>query len=721
VVQEESNHAPSAVVDEASSSLINAAQRSQARGKGPAYGGKSNSKYCTYCHRNNHVVEFCYAKHGYPGVNRGSSSVNASTNDGGDTSNGNMLVDTSSNSPATTISQDKYDQLVALLQQVSLLPSVSTNPSVPSTNHVSTSLTQPPTSTDSPSGIACPLSCSLISHSNFWLLDSGATDHVCSSLHWFTSFYRIKPVHISLPNGTSVLVNFAGNITFSPFLHVTHVLYSPDFKLNLLSVAKLCNSLSCTVRFTPSNCLIQDLISKRTIGLGDQVDHLYHLQIDPAFFASQVKLPSVVNSVSSCSLHSQTIPNNALWHFRLGHVSHSRMSYMTQLYPSVSFDNKAVCDVCHFAKQKRLPFTLSTSIATSKFDLLHLDIWGPLAIPSVHGHRYFLTIVDDHTRFVWIILLKQKSEVAIKLQHFITLIENQYTTVPKIIRSDNGPEFSLSTFYSSKGIIHQRSCVETPQQNGRVERKHQHILNVGRALLYHSKLPKSFWSYALLHATFIINRVPTPVLGNMSPYQKFYDQLPDINSFKVFGSLCYASTLNAHRSKLDPRARKSVFLGYTIGFKGYVLLDFHTREVFISRHVSFHEHILPYPISSTNPYTPWDYFPSTSSASPSTPCPDIPCSASTPSPPPTSTPNVSSSTSPTPLPPLKHSACVKHKPAHLHDYVCNTVSHLPSVSSSNTQYPISNFVSYTSLSPSQHHYILNPNLMLRLVNMTVGI
>jgi transposase InsO family protein len=190
---------------------------------------------------------------------------------------------------------------------------------------------------------------------------------------------------------------------------------------------------------------------------------------------------------------------------------------------------------------------------------------------------------------VWIILLKQKSEVAIKLQHFITLIENQYTTVPKIIRSDNGPEFSLSTFYSSKGIIHQRSCVETPQQNGRVERKHQHILNVGRALLYHSKLPKSFWSYALLHATFIINRVPTPVLGNMSPYQKIYDQLPDINSFKVFGSLCYASTLTAHRSKLDPRARKSVFLGYTTGFKGYVLLDFHTCEVFISRHVSLQE------------------------------------------------------------------------------------------------------------------------------------
>jgi hypothetical protein len=146
------------------------------------------------------------------------------------------------------------------------------------------------------------------------------------------------------------------------------------------------------------------------------------------------------------------------------------------------------------------------SIASSKFELLHFDIWGPLSIPSVHNHRYFLIILDDYSRFVWIVLLKSKAEVSQHVKNFITLIENQYHITTRTIRSDNGPEFLLNSFYASKGIFHHKSCVETPQQNGRVERKHQHILNVGRALLYQSKLPASCWSYALLHATFIINR-----------------------------------------------------------------------------------------------------------------------------------------------------------------------------------------------------------------------
>jgi len=83
-----------------------------------------------------------------------------------------------------------------------------------------------------------------------------------------------------------------------------------------------------------------------------------------------------------------------------------------------------------------------------------------------------------------------------------------------------------------------------------MERKHQHILNVARALLFQSKLPNIFWSYAVLHSVFLINRVSTPLLKNKSPYKVLYDSLPDINSFKVFGCLCYASTLQAHRTKL---------------------------------------------------------------------------------------------------------------------------------------------------------------------------
>lgn len=120
----------------------------------------------------------------------------------------------------------------------------------------------------------------------------------------------------------------------------------------------------------------------------------------------------------------------------------------------------------------------------------------------------------------------------------------------------------MHDFFNSKGIIHQTSCIETPQQNGIIERKHQHLLNVTRALLFHSSLPSCFWSYALLHATYLINIIPTPFLNNDTPFQKLYGHICDISTLKVFGCLCYISTINAHRKKLDPRARL-VAKGYT--------------------------------------------------------------------------------------------------------------------------------------------------------------
>jgi len=157
----------------------------------------------------------------------------------------------------------------------------------------------------------------------------------------------------------------------------------------------------------------------------------------------------------------------------------------------------------------------------------------------------------------------------------------------------------MPQFYASKGIVHQTSYVESPQQNGRVERKHQHVLNVGRALLFQSKLPKQLWSYAILHATHIINRVPSTLLKTKSPYFLLYKHTPNLYDLKVFGSLCYASTLQSHRTKLAPRARKCIFLGYKHGVKGIVLLDLSNRKFLvleISLTMNIYYHInLPHP------------------------------------------------------------------------------------------------------------------------------
>ena len=128
------------------------------------------------------------------------------------------------------------------------------------------------------------------------------------------------------------------------------------------------------------------------------------------------------------------------------------------------------CDICPLAKQKRLPFNISTTISNECFDLLHCDIWGPFFVPTIHGCRFFLIIVDDCSRCTWVYLLKHKSQTASQLDQFCTMVETQFARKVKCIRLDNGTEFFLKYFFTKRGILHQLSCVETPQQNAVVER-----------------------------------------------------------------------------------------------------------------------------------------------------------------------------------------------------------------------------------------------------------
>jgi transposase InsO family protein len=118
-----------------------------------------------------------------------------------------------------------------------------------------------------------------------------------------------------------------------------------------------------------------------------------------------------------------------------------------------------------------------------------MDVWGPYKSPSYHHHKYFLTILDDYSRHIWVIFLKHKSETHYHITNFLNMVSTQFGKSVKMIRTDNGTEFFLRSLFHSKGILHQTSCVETPQQNGRVERRHQHILNVARALLFQARLP----------------------------------------------------------------------------------------------------------------------------------------------------------------------------------------------------------------------------------------
>jgi len=211
--------------------------------------------------------------------------------------------------------------------------------------------------------------------------------------------------------------------------------------------------------------------------------------------------------------------------------------------------------------------------------------------------------VDDYSRTTWTHLLATKSNAVHLIKAFIEMAFTQFHARVQTIRSDNALELGLSkdiaAYFLSKGIIHQTSCVGTSQQNGVVERKHKHLLETSRALLFHSGLPIKFWGDCVLTATYLINRFPCKILKGLTPYQLLFGQSPSYDHLKVFSSLCYASTIKANRDKFQPRAIPCIFLGYPFGQKAYKLLNLDTHQVFTSRDVIFHEHILPYSQQAT--------------------------------------------------------------------------------------------------------------------------
>lgn len=402
------------------------------------------------------------------------------------------------------------------------------------------------------------------------IIDSGASHHMINNPDLLTN---IKPTNgnVVIANGDKVPIEGLGELKL--FDKKSNAFYMPSFTSNLLSVKKATNDFNCYTIFGPNDVKFQDIKTGKLLGEGGTKGDLYILE----------------NSSSSNQLLSfnSCLDNNALWHSRLGHP-HSRA--LELMLPSISFNN-ASCEACILGKHCKTVFTKSSNIYEKCFDLVHSDVWTSPCL-SRDNKKYFVTFIDEKSKYTWLTLLPSKDKVFDAFLNFQNYVTNQFNGKIKVLRSDNGGEYTSHKFkehLANHGIIHQTSCPYTPQQNGVAERKNRHLMEVARSIMFHSHVPKRFWGDAVMTACYLINRIPTKILKDISPFEVLNKTKPSLDHLKVFGCVCFVLVPGEQRTKLDAKSIKSIFLGYSTTQKGYKCYDPVNNKLLVSRDVKFME------------------------------------------------------------------------------------------------------------------------------------
>jgi len=316
-----------------------------------------------------------------------------------------------------------------------------------------------------------------------------------------------------------------------------------------------------------------------------------------------------------------------------------------------------LCSACQLGKSHKLSLHLPVNKSTSVLQLIFADVYGPSPFLSSDGHKYLLVFIDDFSGFTWCYPIFLKSDVANVFLQFRLLVERQFDTKIKAIQTDGGGEFQpLSSICAQLGIIHRLATPHTHEQQGKVERKHRHIVETALSIMAHSSTPSKFWHFAFETAVYLINRLPTPINNGKSPFELIFHSTLDYLFLKTFGCLCFPYLRPYNKHKVTYRSQPCIFLGYNTKHRAYRCFDRSSGRIYIARHIKFDESIFSFATQSL-------LGPPPSYKSNSVPWLSAPCIPQYPIEPPIHyvvSPSTQPDASPTPIPPhvLNSTPCV---------------------------------------------------------------
>jgi transposase InsO family protein len=258
---------------------------------------------------------------------------------------------------------------------------------------------------------------------------------------------------------------------------------------------------------------------------------------------------------------SAKVDESIVWHKRFGHYNLKSLKLMydagmVEDIPEIHVTAQT-CGSCELRKQHRQSFPKGISKrATHKLELVHSNIYGPMSTTSLSNNVYFILFIDDFSRMTWVYFLKTKSQALSMFRNFKSMAETQSGQKIKVLRTDNGGEYTskeFNAFHQEVGIVHQLIVPYSSQQNGVSERKNKTVIEMSRCILFEKKLRRFLWAEAVNTSVYLLNRLPTKFVQSRTPLEAWSGVRPTAKHLKVFGSLCYFHVPSAKRGKLDER------------------------------------------------------------------------------------------------------------------------------------------------------------------------
>lgn len=419
---------------------------------------------------------------------------------------------------------------------------------------------------------------------NTWVLDSGASDHMCHRREWFTSFVEMTS-YVTIGDGKRITAFGRGEIALMAFdenkwvrRRMVNVLYVPEIHLNLFSSGA---AMDRGYELQSDNKRCKLLKDGNVFAVGVRREKLFQM-----LFKIEEPL-EIDGAIANVAIKKTSI---RAWHERLGHQNVAHVKKFLRNNNVDFVDEDFACEACVYGKHHRGSYKLREEKSKKCGEIIHADVCGPMQNLSIGGSKYFLLLKDDFSHYRFVYFLKHKSEVAAKVKIAITRMEIEIGNKIRSLRSDNGTEFNnmeLKNFFDEMGIEYQRTVPYTPEQNGCLERENRTVVESARTMLHSKKMDYKFWAEAVNLAVHVLNRTGTSTVPEKSPYELWHNKEVKFDHLRIFGAEVFVHVPKEKRQKLDPKAVKCIFVGYSTHSKSYRVWNPVANRIEIARDVIF--------------------------------------------------------------------------------------------------------------------------------------